>query len=556
MKIISDAIDKSLDNLGLEKVGFAVEHPVEESHGDYATNVAMVMGKKEGKNPRELAEKIKSELEKDVDLMGIVAKIEIAGPGFVNFYFKKSWLVEEMRRVSFKGDKYGSGEWGKGKRVLVDYSSPNIAKRFSVGHLRSTVIGQAVRNLYEFSGWETIGDNHLGDWGTQFGMIIAAVEEDNLDISKMSVEEMEEVYVAYNKKVKEDESYLDKARKAFARLEQGDEKARCIWQEAIDASMTEFDRIYELLGVKIEYTYGESAYEELMPEVIEEAKSKGVITEGEGGAGIVEFEKMSPAMIVKSNNTTTYFTRDMAAIKFREQSPELKSDLYVYEVGSEQTLHFRQLFEVAEMMGWLSKDNLKHIAHGNVLGEDGKRLSTRRGTSAKLEDLLQGVVDKAAEINPETAQIVGIGSVKYADLKHSPTSDYVFDMKRALSLEGDSGPYLQYTYARCQSVLGKASSSQLSVVGNQGELNTEEMVVLRWLYRFPEVVEEAAREYAPNKVCSYLYELASRYNGFYNKHRVIGSEGSEQFRLALTSAVSQVLKNGLGLLGIEVPTKM
>lgn len=545
-------IGKKLKEVIERVVGSEVnlEHPSEEKFGDFSSNFAL---KQKGEaNPRVVAQEWVDKLESSDEVMGLVEKIDVAGPGFINFYLKKELLIEEAGLVVKAGGDYGKGEWGEGKRVLVEYSSPNIAKRFSVGHFRSTVIGQAVRNLYEFLGWKSVGDNHLGDWGTQFGMMIAAVEEKGLTLSAMDLDEIEALYVEFNTRAKEDETILEKAREAFLRLEQGEEKAREIWQQAVDKSMEEFERIYALIGVKIENAYGESAYEKLMPEVIREAKEKGVTRESEG-AMIVEYEDLPPAMLVKSNGTTTYFTRDLATVKFREEG-ELKSDLYIYEVGEEQTLHFRQVFAAVEKLGWADKSKFVHVAHGLILGKDGKKMSTRKGTTVKVEEWLKEIIAKAEEINKESAQAVGVGAVKYFDLKHAPNTSYRFDMEEALKLDGDSGPYLQYALVRTKAILQK-SGKEVGGDVSSGELNEQEVAVLRWLYRFPEMVEEAAKNFSPNLICSYLFELAQRYNGFYNQHQVIGGE-NEEFRLLLTKAVGQVLENGLGLLGIESVSKM
>lgn len=527
----------------IEQAVGEVHHPANEKMGDYASNLAMRTGEK--------AEQIKERLEKDEGLMKVVEKIEAAGPGFINFWLKKKWLVEELGRVIEQGEDYGRGDWGKGKRMLIDYSSPNIAKQFSVGHLRSTIIGQAIYNLYKFSGWDCVGDNHLGDWGTQFGMIIAAAEKWDLDLSKMKVEEIEEVYVKYNRLAKEDEKYLTRAQEAFSRLENDEEKAKKIWQTAVDISIKEFNKVYDLLGIKIDEAYGESFYKEMLAEVIKTAKEKRVAVVGEGGALIIEFDDLPPAMLLKSNGSSTYFTRDLATIKWRRQNPKLASDLYIYEVGAEQTLPFKQLFATAEKMGWGKKDDYVHVAHGLVLGEDGKKMSTRKGTTERMDELLKKMIERASEINKQSAKQVGIGAVIFNDLKHSPQTSYKFDWQRALSLEGDSGPYVQYACVRAKSVLFQSSPGPL-IEDENLRLSADELAVLRQIYRFGEVIEEAAKGLAPNLVCEYLLELSRKFNGFYAGEKIVGN----QIRLAITAGVAQVLENGLKLLQIEVPNKM
>ncbi len=553
-RLINTSIRKAAEEMGFPEVGFVVEHPTLETMGDWATNVALI-AKEEGKNPREVAELIVKLLEQDEELMDVVEKIEIAGPGFINFWLKKEYLLKELREVVKKKGDYGKGDWGKGRRMLIDYSAPNIAKRFGVGHLRSTIIGQALYNLYRFSGWECIGDNHLGDWGTQFGMIVVAIEMKGLDAEKLSVEDLESLYVEFNEMIKEKPELKDDAREAFARLERGDSKARQIWETVTSTSMREFARIYDMLKVKIDYAFGESTYEKLMVDVIKDAEEKGVSRLSQG-AVIIEYDNLPPAMLVKSNGTTTYLTRDFATVKFRQSQDQLRSDRYIYEVGQEQGLHFQQVFAAARKLGYVASEELVHVGHGLVLGEDRKKLSTRKGTAIKLEEWLVEMIGKAGQINKESAEAVGIGAVKFFDLKHNPLSSYVFDMDEALKLEGNSGPYVQYAHARIKSMLSKAGVDKLSEGGiPEGEINREEMAVLRWICRFGEVVQAAAEEYAPNLVCGYLLELAGRFNGFYNQHQVIGGD-NEQFRLVLAAGVGQVLENGMKLLGIDPVERM
>ena len=552
---IIKAIEEVVEEMSLEETKVEIEHPADESHGDYACNVAMIAYKEAEEifeNPKELAEMLVKELKKNEVLMKRVEKIEVAGAGFINFYLRQRWLVDELGRVVERGEDYGRGKWGEGKKVLVEYSSPNIAKRFNVGHLRSTIIGQALRNLYEFSGWETVGDNHLGDWGTQFGMIIAGIEKEGMNIRKMSLMELEELYVDFNKKAENDVSLKKKAQEAFVRLEKGEEKAREIWKIAVETSKREFDKIYDRLGVKIEHCLGESFYEDKMEGVIKELEKKELVKESQG-ARIVEFESLPPAMLVKSNGTSTYFTRDLAAVKYRVKNPKLASDLYVYEVGAEQSLHFRQVFATAKKAGWAKRGQLVHLGHGLVLGKDGKRLRTRSGKGSKLNDLLDEVVNKAGKIKKEVAEEVGVGAIKFYDLKHNPLSNYKFDQEQMVSLEGASGPYVQYAIVRGKAVLAKKEEETAGV--NENKLLKEEERVARLIYRFSEVVERATRERSPNLVCEYLLELAGRFNGFYNQQQILGSD-REALRLRLTEAAVTVLENGMKLLGVSVPERM
>jgi len=554
-KEILEAVERAINVLGLVVQKYSLEHPADETRGDYATNVAMILG---NENPRELAEKIKSELVNDDKLREIVEKIEVAGSGFVNFYLKTEKLVEEITTIVKERNDYGKGDWGMGQRMVVDYSSPNIAKRFGVSHMRSTLIGQAIVNLYRFSGWRVVGDNHLGDWGTQFGMIIAAIEEKSLNVSDLTVDDLEKIYVDFNQRNEAEPDLQEKAREAFVRLEKGEERAREIWQQAVAISRKEFDKLYDELGVKIEKTYGESFYEDKMARVIEEARSKGLVRESEG-ALIMEFDGLPPAMLVKSNGTTTYFTRDLATVWFRlfGDDPEMKADKYVYEVGSGQALHFQQLFAAVVRLGWASGDRFVHVAHGWMRLPEGK-MSTRKGNLVSFEELLSQAKNKAvglADGEIEVGRKVGVGAIIINELKHAPETDYVFRLEEAMSMEGDSGPYLQYAFVRAQSVLEKANVTINDLRSMTYELGENESRIVHWIYRFPEVVEVAARSFSPNLVCSYLFELASRFNTFYNQEKIIGSE-KEKERLVLTGAVAVVIENGLRLLGVDVVERM
>ncbi len=540
--------------------------------GDYATNIAMVMSKQLGKNPRELAQEAVGKLTEDERLMEIVEKIEIAGPGFINFWIKDKVLIEGLNEMLRNDEHCLDSDFMSGKKVLVEYSSPNIAKRFSVGHLRSTIIGQALFNLYGHSGAEVTNDNHLGDWGTQFGMIVAAVEEKDLDVSKMSVSDLEILYIEFNKRIEETPELKEKAREAFARLENGDVNARKIWKECIAVSIKEFDKIYEKLNVTFEHEYGESDYEKMMPDIIQEALDNGVATVGERGALIVKFEKdgkeyMPPAMLRKSDGTTTYFTRDLATIRKRLDDPDLKSDLYIYEVGAEQTPHFRQVFGAA-MLLWedAQKVEFKHVAHG-LMTVGGEKMSTRKGTNIKLEDLIfrsgeQARLMAKEEISEDSAEKVGVGAMKYNELRRSPEINFEFKWEEVLSMEGNSGPYLQYVYVRTRGILEKSgvNMKKLSAIGGLSteKLNEDEKTLARLLVLKigeGEMVESAAKNFAPHLVCQTLFELSQKFNGFYDRNRVIGVK-EQDLRLLLVAVTGLVIKSGLGILGIETVEKM
>jgi arginyl-tRNA synthetase len=552
--MLQDQLKKAIAR-ALKVDDLQLEHPNIDSHGDYSTNIAL-----QSKNPRELAEFFVKKIKANKELKNYISKFKVAGPGFINFYLKPEVLINELNQILRQKDQYGSSQSGKGKTMVIDYSAPNIAKRFTIGHLRSTIIGQAIYNFYQFLGWKCIGDNHLGDWGTQFGKMIVAINKwAKKSVDQLTVEEMETLYVRFHQEAEKDPRLDDQARQAFKNLEDGQKQERDLWQKLVKRSMAEFQQIYDLLNVQIDKAYGESFYKDLWSEVIKEAKAKKVAVKSQG-ALVISYpdDQLPPAILLKSDGATTYFTRDLATIKFRQK--KWQPNLMVYEVGAEQTLHFRQVFLAAELLGWGKKDDFVHIPHGLIRLKRGK-MSTRKGNVIKLNQVLQKAINRAKKFNPDTkiSQAVGIGAIKYNDLKRHPKTGYTFNWQEALNLEGNSGPYLQYTHARCQSVLSKSKRSFSCEVA--GDLNPEELSLLRYFYRFPEIVQSAAQQYAPNLICNFLFELSQRYNTFYNQHsilapRIPNPESRIQLRLALTAATAQVLRNGLALLGIKAPNKM
>ena len=558
-----------------------LEHPAEEAHGDYSTNIAMTMFgnfKFEILNlklnsPLEFAKAIVEQLEKNEELKDYVEKVEVAQPGFINFWLSKDALCQEMSLITEKGERYGSSDLGNGKTMVIDYSAPNVAKPFGIGHLRSTIIGQALYNLYKFLGWQTIGDNHLGDWGTQFGTLLYQITDKNLDPDTLDIEKLQELYVEFNTKSQENPDLKEEARLWFKKLEDGDVQARDIWKKVKDISLQEYERIYKLLGVEIDFAHGESFYETALDGIIEEYEQKEIAAEDQG-ALVIHFpnEEMTPAMLRKSDGASTYLTRDLATIEYRKN--EWKPDLIAYEVGAEQELHFRQVFAAYRLLHPEDITKFVHIKHGLYLSPSGKKFSTRRGDIVRLEEVLEEAIERAQKLahgGDGQAKAVGIGAIKYFDLSHHPESNIIFDWEKMFVLEGNSAPYLQYTYARTESVIAKSRLSDDQISDGQtlrsdksgnlkpGNLASEELALLRWIYRFPEVVEEAALNFAPNTVCTYLFELAQRYNTFYAKHRILADSAqntASSFRLALTQATGIILKTGLHLLGIEAPSKM
>jgi len=568
-KLVNNAASRAFPGEGVFDA--LVEVPRERAHGDYSANIALQIAKKIGGNPADIARKIAENMGKD----GRIEKVEVIEPGFINFFLSEEALEGEALSVLKEGKDYGSGEEGKGKTVVIDYSSPNIAKSFGIGHLRSTIIGQAIYNIYEFRGWKCIGDNHLGDWGTQFGKLICQIKEKKLKgsekprevLEKLTIEDLENLYVDFHREAKDNPELEEKGRFWFEKLETGDEEAKEIWQLCVEKSLQEFNRIYDLLGIKIDYALGESFYLNMLPEVVGELKEKKITKESDG-AMVVDFSEELPSLVaVKSDGATTYLVRDLAAIKYRIEN--WSPDLFIYEVGADQSLYFKQLFKTAELLGWKGKKSFIHIAHGLVRWKHGK-FSTRKGETIHLEEILKEAVERALKIIEESenargmsgeekkkvAEMVGIGAVKYNDLSQHHRKDVVFSWEKTLNLKGNSGPYLQYTFARCKSVLRKGKFSSPEKVDFSG-VNEEERIILGLTAQFKEVVKNAADDFSPNIICNFLFELAQSFNLFYNNNRIINKDGKiEERRMALTGAVAQILENGLGLLGIDAPERM
>ncbi len=505
--------------------------------GDYSCGAAFALAKTEKRNPKviakELCKKFNSELFEKVE----------ARDGFINFFISKEALKKELSEILKNKENYGKGN--KQGTVVIDYSSPNIAKRFGIGHLRSTVIGHSLHNIYEFLGWKVEGVNHLGDWGTQFGKLIYQIKKEEIDPQSLTVSLMEQLYVRFHKTEDNDEE----GRKWFSLLEKGNKEARQLWEICKKVSMEEFSKIYDILNIHIDHTIPESFYEDMLSNVIEEAKS---ISKESEGALIIEFEDMPPAMIRKSDGSTTYFTRDLVAAKYRIE--KFKPNLFIYEIGADQTLHMKQLFRTIKMFSWGKDVEFVHVAHGLFRMKEGK-LSTRKGRTVHLEDVLQEAQNKALDLikndavkdKQKTAKEVGVGAIKYNDLKRHYKRNIEFDWDSVITLKGDSGPYLQYTALRCKSVLEKGGSYK-----NNTELPEEVFPIIREMIRFKEVVEDAAQNYSPNTIASFTYNLARIYNLFYDNYKITGNDA----RMAVTEATYILLCSALQLLTVSVPEKM
>jgi len=562
---IGKMVERAIKNLQKERFFSDFEMPridvdgaTEEIFGDYSVNTAMRIAKEIKKSPMEVALKIIGELKSMDRKDRLFEKIEAVEPGFINFFVSQKALLDFLNKSCDK-KKRGSKKGGEKKVVVIDYSSPNIAKSFGVGHLRSTIIGQAIYNIYKFLGWKCIGVNHLGDWGTQFGKLIRQIKEEKLVLENLTIDDLEKIYIRFHKEAQSNPIMEEEARIWFKKLEKGDKEAKKIWEFCVETSLKEFGRIYSLLGVKIDHCMGESFYvrEGKMDEIIKEAVKKKIASESQG-ALIIEYpgNELPPSMLLKSNGTTTYLTRDLATIKYRLK--KWKPDLFIYEVGADQSLHLKQLFRAVELLGWRKKEDFFHVSHGLIRNIHGK-FSTRKGETIHLENILNEAVERAEKISEdkEIAKAVGIGAVKYNDLSRQYKKDIIFDWDKMLNLKGDSGPYLQYVCARTESVLKKAGQEVIFPTDG-GIINKEEEAVLRAIFKFPEAVEKAATRFSPNIVCEFSFDLAQKYNSLYNFHKIIKAETEEKkkFRLALTFAVNKTLKEALSLLGISVLERM
>lgn len=553
-KILTTVILESLGSLALEYTGkITLEHPANLQFGDYSTNLALVLGQIYNRSPKDLAGEIVVQILKSNN--AYLKHVEVAGPGFINFYLSEEFFKDQLKTILDQRDNFGRGE-KKNQKILVEYSSPNIAKPFSIGHLRSTIIGDALANILAFSGYEIIRDNHLGDWGTQFGKQIVALkkwgDEQKIAGSDNPIKELVALYVKFHKEAEKNPKLEDEARAEFLKLEQGDPEAKKLWQKCIEWSLFEFNRIYQQLGINFDTTLGESVFVSEVDRVYQALAEKNLLQQSEG-AELVFFaeDKLPPMIVRKKDGTSIYAVRDLAADLIRKE--KYGDDIVIInEIGSEQELYLKQLYETEKMLGWFEAGQRIHVGHGLYRFPEGK-MSTRKGNVIWLEDVLVEAIKRAKEFNPVTADLVGIGAIKYNDLKRDSKADILFDWEEVLNLKGNSGPYLQYTYARTQSILEKAGKEGISPAVKE----VEEITVLeKLLYRFPEVVERSSLDYSAHHLATYLYELASAFSSYYVDHQVVSQEENSPYRVALTLAVGQVLFNGLNLLGIKTPAKM
>lgn len=565
MKDFKEIIAKKLENedigLSYDEIYNLIEIPPQDDMGDYSFP-CFSLAKVLRKNPAQIASGLAEKLEIEE-----FEKIESLN-AYLNFYVDRS-LYENLilNEILDKKEDYGKSDEGKDKNIVIDFSSVNIAKPFHIGHIRSTVQGDAIRNIHEFLGYNVIATNYLGDYGTQFGTMIAAYKlwGDENAINKDPINELLKLYVRYNAEASENQEMMDAARSEFKNLEDGDPEATKLWQWFKDISLREFERVYGLLDIHFDDYNGESYNSQFIPQTLELLKEKDLLVESDG-AQIIDLSPydLTPAIIIKSNGSSSYITRDIGTAINRKREYDFKENLYV--VATQQNLHYQQLRKILELMGYEWWDDNKHIAFGMVSLKD-QTMSTRKGQVVFLEDVLNKAIDKTKSIMKErgtdiedideTAKIVGIGAVKFQELYNNRIKDYVFDWDEVLNFDGETGPYVQYTYARAKSVLRKAEVESFDEVEFTNLKTYEEFALVKTLAEFGNVVAKACEKYEPSLVTRHLTDIAKAFNKFYNSSQImVDYKELRKERLALTYATSIILKSSLGLLGIKTVEKM
>lgn len=565
-KLFSENINNIFGADYTEKID--IQNSTKREFGDFQTNFAMVSSKLIGKNPREIASTLVDNFKEN----DIIEKLEIAGPGFINIYLKNNFLNEELKKV--ENEKYDFSFLNTDKTVIIDYSSPNIAKRMHIGHLRSTIIGDSIKRTLQFLGFHTLADNHIGDWGTQFGKLIVAYKNwlNKKSYEEDPIGELERIYVQFSDEAKKNPALEDEAREELKKLQLGDEENQKLWKEFIDISLKEYNKIYDRLGVNFDYYYGESFYNDMMPAVLEELKEKGIAREDQG-ALVVFFENdmLPPAIVQKKDGSFLYTTSDLATMKFRKD--ELNVDEAVYLTDDRQQNHFKQVFEIGEMLGEPYNYKKTHVVFGIMRFGDGMIFSSRSGNIIRLVDLLdeaktqvKKVIDEKNPNIPEEekekiAEIVGSGAIKYFDLSQNRTSDITFTWDKVLSFEGNTGPYLQYTYVRIMSIFRKLKEENINVENKDiilENMNGVERELAVELLRFPQTVVKSYESYRPNIIADYLFDIAKLFNNFYNSNSILKEENKKVMdaRILLAEKTAFILKEGLGLLGINTVDRM
>ncbi|MDF2923967.1 MAG: arginyl-tRNA synthetase [Paenibacillaceae bacterium] len=546
-----------------------IEYPPNPEMGDFSLP-CFKLSKALRKSPQAIADEIKEKL----GVSEPFARVDSVS-GYVNVYLDKQVFAAALvEAILQERERYGSADMGQGKTVVIDFSSPNIAKPFHVGHLRSTMIGNALYQIHQFLGFTCVGVNHLGDWGTQFGKLIVAYQNwgEERAVEEGGILELLRLYVKFHDEAEQKPEMEEEARSWFVKLERNDAEAHRLWRWFVDISLKEFNKIYSLLGISFDSYAGESFYNDKMDEPVRELKEKGMLEEDDG-ALLVRLEEynMPPALMIKKDGATLYHTRDVAAAIYRQQTYDFHKCLYV--TGAAQSLHFNQLFKIVELMGYEWSKNMIHVPFGQVSLE-GAKLSTRKGNVVMLDELLTRSVERVREIieakNPsmpnkdEVARQVGVGAIVFNDLSTNRIKDVVFSWEDALNFDGETGPYVQYTHARACSVLRKANGGSSSIeLALDGPVdaslltNMEAQLALKELYVFGEQVQQAMWKLEPSIVSRYLVDLAQAFNRFYHECPIlVEDQAVRQARLALVKSVQITLRNGLKLIGLESPEQI
>jgi arginyl-tRNA synthetase len=544
-----------------------VEPTAKQAHGDFASPVSLSLAKQFHQSPMDIANALASKIQKPGK--GAIDTVTVASPGFINIRVANTAILEELSSYQVAPQQHPQ-QPAKAQRIMVEFSSPNIAKPFNVGHLRSTIIGDAVARVYAYLGATVLKDNHLGDWGTQYGKLAYAVEKwgDWAKIEENPNTELFALYVRINEEATKDESLQEEARLYFKRLEEGDPHVRQIWQKLSELSRVDFDRLYQKFNVTFDMMLGESFYEPYLNDVIQECVDAGLAQESQGALVIFPpgaNPQDPPVIIRKSNGTSTYDTRDLAGIRYRFQ--QFCLDKLIIEIGNEQQFYFKRIIAIAEAMGWVKPGQIVHVGHGLFLGGSGKKLSTRKGETVWLQELVAELEARAEEIvskkSPDlsaaertaVAEQIAVGALKYNDLSQNRLSNITFDKEKALSLEGNSAPYLQYTIARANSVLRQAQVAAESPSAD--DLSDIERQLALAILQFNLVVEQVVEDYFPSQLTSYLYQTAQKFNSFYQTQPILKAPPAvRERRLQVTAATATVLAKGLELLGVSTPNRM
>ena len=560
---LSKIIESALQSANIETDEVVISDATKPEFGDYQFNGVMKLAKELKKNPREIA----SEVVTHIDTTGAIGKVEVAGPGFINIFLSDEWLAKQSNAL-IDDDRVGVGYVDTPKRVVVDYSGPNMAKQMHVGHLRSSIIGDTLANLLEFLGDDVIRQNHIGDWGTQFGMLIAYLEEKNTDGNTQELKDLEQFYKDAKVRFDESEEFANKSREYVVKIQSGDEYCLALWNSFIDASLGHCEDIYKKLNVNLtrDDVRAESFYNDQLPQVIETLKEKNISTTSNGAECVFLEGDENPIIVQKSDGGYLYATTDLAALNFRDR--ELNADRICYVVDSRQAQHFKQVFTIAKKAGMVKESvKLEHIGFGTMMDKSGKPFKTRDGGTVKLFDLLDEAVVRAKDTIKErdvhsdeelesVAKAIGIGAVKYADLSISRESNYIFNWDKMLSFEGNTSLYMQYAYARIQSILRKYDGE---IDGDIiiGDLIEHRLALM--ILKFEDTLNRASIDATPHTITSYLYDLVSLFMKFYELNPILKDDIPEEIklsRLQLSKLTAKVIQKGLEILGIEVVEKI